>query len=93
MAKKLCVNINMFDLNQDVFVAENEEIKHIASVPIDRLSEIVYSLAGVNDGVEEIEINGNQEYIQPVGYEILEGLNKLYSEKNVRVYLNGEILN
>lgn len=93
MAKKLCVNISMFDFNQDVFMTDGEIIKHVASVPMERLSEIIYSLTGTEDGIEEIEINGNQEYIQPVGYEILEGLNKLYSDKNVRVYLNGEVFN
>lgn len=93
MAKKLLVNINMFTIDQDVFEADDDNIKHIASVPIDRIGEIIYSLANAKDSIEEIEIDGNQDYIQKVGFEVLEGLEKLYSNKNVRVKLNGEVFN
>ena len=93
MAKKLLININMFAIDQDVFEADGDNLKHIASVPIDRISEMIYSLANAKDGIEEIEIDGNQDYIQKVGLEVLEGLEKLYSNKNVRVKLNGEVFN
>lgn len=94
MAKKLLVIINLFAIDQDVFEADGDNnLKHIASVPIDRIGEMIYSLAGAKDGIEEIEIDGNQDYIQKVGFEVLEGLEKLYSNKNVRVKLNGEVFN
>lgn len=93
MAKKLCVNIDMFTINQNIFIADDDKVKLIASVPVDRVGEIVYSLAGAKDGIEEIEIDGNQDYIQKVGFEVLEGLEELYSNKNVRVKLNGEVFN
>lgn len=93
MAKKLLIMINIFAVNQDVFEADGDNLKHIASVPIDQIGEMVYSLANAKDGIEEIEIDGNQDYIQKVGLEVLEGLEKLYSNKNVRVKLNGEVFN
>lgn len=93
MAKKLLVIINLFAIDQDVFEADGDNLKHIASVPIDRIGEMIYSLANAKDGIEEIEIDGNQDYIQKVGLEVLEGLEKLYSNKNVRVKLNGEVFN
>jgi hypothetical protein len=45
MVKKLFVKVDMFSFNQDIFLADDENIKHIASVPIDRLSETLYALA------------------------------------------------
>ena len=92
MAKKLCVKINMFDANQQIFIAKDDEIKYIASAPMDRISELAYSLAGERE-VDEIEVDGNPDFIQQIGMEILEGLEKFYSDKNVRVKLNGEIFN
>ena len=93
MAKKLLVMINMFAMNQDVFEADGDNFKHVASVPVDRIGEMIYSLANAKDGIDEIEIDGDQNYIQKIGFEVLEGLEKLYSNKNVRVKLNGEVFN
>ncbi len=93
MAKKLLVNINMFAFDQSVFEIDGDTVKQIASIPINQIGEMVYSLANTEDGIEEIEIDGNQNYIQKVGIEVLEKLTKLYSDKNVRVKLNGEVFN
>lgn len=92
MAKKLCVKINMFDANQELFLAEDGEIKHVGSVPMDRISEAAYSMAGAR-GVDEIEVDGNPDFIQQIGMEILEGLEKFYSKENVRIKLNGKVFN
>ena len=93
MAKKLCVKINMFDANQEIFIAEDDDkIKHIASAPMDRISELAYSLAGKKE-VDEIEVDGSKDLIQQIGMEILEGLEKFYSDKKVRIKLNGEVFN
>lgn len=89
---KMFVKVDMFTINQDVFLEHGGEIKHIASVPTDKLGEIVYSLVNSKDGIEEIEIDGNQKYIEKIGQEVLEGLNKNYSN-NVRVKLNGKVSN
>lgn len=93
MAKKLLININMFSFDQDVFETDGDSVKHIASVPIDQINEMVYSFVNTKESIEEIEIDGNQDFIQKIGYEILEGLEKIYSNKNVRVKLNGEVFN
>lgn len=92
MAKKLCINVHMFDMNQDIFIAENGAIEKLASVPANEIGNTVYSIAKSKD-IEEIEVNGNQNFIQQIGYEILEELEKLYSNENVRVKLNGEVFN
>lgn len=92
MAKKLFIKIDMFNLNQDVLLTQDNDIEKIASVPIDSVGKIVCSLAGEKN-VEEIEIDGNQEYIQKVGLEVLEGLENYYTDRNVRIKLNGKVFN
>lgn len=92
MVKKLFVKVDMFSFNQDIFLADDENIKHIASVPIDRLSETLYALADAQQ-IESIDIQGENEFIQKIGYEVLEGLKNNYSNENVRITLNGEVFN
>ena len=89
---KICVKVEMFSMNQDIYIADNGEVKHIATVPMDRVGEMVFSLAGTHN-IDEVEINGNTEYIQQIGYDILDGMEKFYSNKNVRVKLNGKVFN
>ena len=91
MAKKLLININMFRVNQDVYEIDGDHANYLASLPLDEVSRAVYAFG--NGDIEEVEVDGNTDFIQKIGYEIIDELNKYYSDRNVRVKLNGEIFN
>lgn len=93
MASKLFVNIDMFTINQDISLIDNGEVKYLMSVPIENLDKAIYSLVGSNNNINDIELHGNKQYIQKTGYKILEGLNKIYADRNVRITINGEVFN
>ena len=86
---KLLVNINMFSLNQNIFIEEHGEIKPVASVPMDQISDLIITFKDV----EEIEIDGNQKFIEKIGMEVLEKYKQKYSNSNVRFKLNGKVFN
>ena len=86
---KLLVNINMFSLNQNIFIEEHGEIKPVASVPMDQINDLIITFKDV----EEIEIDGNQNFIEKIGMEVLEKYKQKYSNSNVRFKLNGKVFN
>lgn len=93
MAKKLIVKINMFSINQSIYtIDENSKIKIISDIPLDKLSDYIYSITG-SDEIEEIELDGPEAYIQKYGFDILENLSQNYSNRKVKVKLNGEVFN
>ena len=89
MAKKILVNINMFSMNQDVYIEENGEIKPVASVPMDQIGDLILTFKNV----DEIEIDGNQGFIEKIGIELLDKYKQKYSNFNVRIKLNGKVFN
>ena len=94
MAKKLMIHMNMFSLNQAIYLShEDGKIEIIDNIPTDKISETVYGLIGPNDWIEEIELDGPTSYIQKYGFDILEYLEKNYANRNVRIYLNGTLFN
>ena len=93
MAKKLIVKINMFSINQSIYtIDENSKIKIISDIPLNKLSEYVYDITSSED-IEEIELDGPETYIQKYGFDILENLSQNYSDRKVKVKLNGEVFN
>ena len=92
MAKKLCVHIHLFSFNQDVFMADGNDVKRIASTSIDRLNDVITTTMQDNE-IDEIELNGDEQYIQSIAYRLLEGIEKFYSNENVRITINGEVFN
>lgn len=99
MAKKLFVKINMFDANQSIFLAdENDDIKLIATPSINEINNIVFGLISPSSeddsDIKEIEFNGNEKYIKNCGQDILNELVRKYSNRrDLRVLINGKILN
>lgn len=92
MAKKIFTKINMFDLNQQVFLADGEDIKLISTPTMAEMKGLIFSLLDSNT-IQELEFDGNEKYIQAVGMDILEDLTKKYSNRNVRILINGKIFN
>ncbi len=91
MAKKIFTKISMFDLNQQIFISDGNEIKMVANPPMEKVRETLFAL--MEPDVEEVEFNGNEKYIKAIGNNLLNDLIIKYSDRNVRVLLNGKILN
>lgn len=91
MAKIMYVGLNMFSFKQDIFVREDDNsIKHLISVPLDKLGETICNYL-TDEDIGTIEINGNEEYSNQLLYDLNYLLTTAYSERNVRVLLNGEV--
>ena len=91
MAKKIFTKISMFDLNQQIFLADGDNITMVANPPMENVKETLFAL--MEPDIEEVEFNGSEKYIKAIGNEIINELVRKYSDRNVRVLINGKILN
>lgn len=92
MANKLFIGIDMFTVNQDILLVSETGITTLASVPVESVGNLAYSLIDSNN-IEEIEINGNKKYTKKVAHDIINALQRNYSKRNVRITTNGEVFN
>ena len=88
MAKKLLININMFDRYSPIYYVEDDQPIRVTTVPIDELVNYVLYNDRWNTGIEEIEIDGNKNFIQKIGQ-----WQSKFSNRNVRILINGEVFN
>lgn len=94
MAKKLLININMFDRYSPIYYVEDDQPIRVTTVPIDELVNYVLYNDRWNTGIEEIEIDGNRNFIQKIGQDFInEWQSKFSNNRNVRIVLNGEVFN
>ena len=93
MAKTLLVSINLFDFNQTVCVFDNTQMYKRFSVPMEELEDAICSLVSTENNIEDINIEGQQDFIQTIGNELLTRFNQNYSNMNVRIILNGKVFN
>lgn len=94
MAKKLLININMFDRYSPIYYVEDDQPIRVTTVPIDELVKYVLYNDRWNTGIEEIEIDGNKNFIQKIGQDFInEWQSKFSNNRNVRIVLNGEVFN
>lgn len=91
MAHKAIINVNMFDLYQMVYLVDdnNKPVKSMSVLLGDLVNYVLYKEKDIN----EIEIDGNKNFIQKIGLDFLTECNKNYSNRNVRIILNGEVFN
>ena len=83
----------MFSMSQSIYkVSDDGEMENIAATSIDNIPEAVSVLMESFD-VDEIELDGPGKFIEKCGYDILEELKQNYTNKNVRINLNGTLLN
>lgn len=83
----------MFNLNQPIFLADTEsDIKMVAQPEIFQVGDTLFALMEENT-IDEIEFNGNEKYIHSIGEEWVKNLKSKYSNRNVRITINGEIFN
>ena len=83
----------MFDLNQPIFLADTEaDIKMVAQPEIWQIENTLFALME-NNPIDEIEFNGNEKYIQSIGEEWVKNLKSKYSNRKVRISINGKVFN
>ncbi len=93
MAKKLLININMFDRYSPIYYVEDDQPIRVTTVPIDELVNYVLYNDRWNTGIEEIEIDGNKNFIQKIGQDFINEWQSKFSNRNVRILINGEVFN
>lgn len=89
---KLYIGIDMFNMNQTLFLEREGEVGQAVAVPLNQLNQTIYHLIN-EENINEIYIGGNQDFIEKIGYEILDELKLNYSNKNVRIKANDKVLN
>ena len=95
MAKNLLINFNLFDANQKIYLLDTENqtaTTLISSVPVNEINNVIGGLIST-ENIEGIDLRGHEQYIAEFGNSVLNELVKKYSDRNVRIYLNGEIFN
>ena len=89
---KLYISIALFDLYQDIFLVTKDSVNLYSKVTMEDIPELVYSALSKDDfSIDEIELHGNPEYCEKTGYEIESLIKQRYSDRNVRISINGEI--
>ena len=84
----------MFEMNQSIFLADsNDDIQLISQVPLNEIPSILFSLLNDNNDIEEIEFRGNRDFITPTTETTLKNLKSKYSNRNVRISINGKVFN
>lgn len=79
----------MFTLNQRILLVRDSSATVIASPPLDQVKEVL-DAALDQYKISEINFAGNENYIKDF---ILYALKTKYSDRNVRILVNGKILN
>lgn len=86
MDKYLIANINMFSLNNQVFLVDDftREPRQIGSYSLANLPQALVQIAYDND-VNIIKIAGNNKYSEKISDEIAIQENLLFREKKIKV--------
>ena len=95
MDKRIVIKLNMFILNQEISLinADNDkEITNTISVPIDKIDDTIEEFVQTNN-IDEIYVEGNKKFAKAIINDLQSILTYKYSEKKVRIYLNGKICN
>lgn len=77
---KIVVFFQPFSVMQNIAVYKNNEMVHTTQVDIERVSNVIKGLASQYD-IKEVDLKGNQEYLEKFKAEILTN----YSLLNVNI--------
>lgn len=83
----------MFDMYQQIYYIENDNVTRTTTAMTDNLADFILYNERWNKDVDEIEIDGNKAFIKKIGQDILTKFNNQFSNRNVRILINGEVLN
>lgn len=90
---KVVINVNMFDMYQQIYYIDNNNITRTTTVMTDNLVDYILYNDQWNKDVDEIEIDGNKSFIQKIGRDFIKKWQSQFSNRNVRILINGEVFN
>ena len=83
----------MFSMSHPVFLADTQgDIKLIAQPSLEELQHVLFSTMYSTE-IDEIELDGDEKYIEAIGLNMLTDLAQKYSNRNVRIRINGKVFN
>lgn len=83
MAKSLYCKINLFTMPQTVILFDEDNVVQSYNTNIEELSNIINGIILSVEDIVKIEFYGHRDFI--------EGLSKKITNRNVRIYINGEV--
>ncbi len=90
---KIIVNVNMFDMYQTVYYIANDKPTKVTSVMTNNIVNFVLNDEHWSKDVDEIELDGNKHFVQKIGQALITELQSKFSNRNVRILINGEVFN
>lgn len=90
---KIVVSVNMFDMYQTIYYVENDKPTKVTSVMTDNIVNFILYNDQWNKGVDEIEIDGNKHFVKKIGNDLVTEFQRQFSNRNVRILINGEVFN
>ena len=93
MAKKILIDLNFVGTNHLYVVDENNDIQPIRFGVIQDIKFTLDQLLQENDNIQDIYLTGQENYAQGFQKELLNDVVKKYSNRNVRIRINGKIFN
>lgn len=90
---KIMINVNMFDMYQTVYYIENDKPTKVTSIMTNNIVNFVLHDEQWSKNVDEIELDGNKHFIEKIGNDLITELQTKFSNKNVRILINGEVFN
>lgn len=83
----------MFDMYQTVYYVENDKPTKVTSIMTDNIVNFVLHDEHWSKDVDEIELDGNKHFVQKIGKDLITELQSKFSNRNVRILINGEVFN
>lgn len=81
---KICCELNLFDLKQNVYIVDNKEVKFATATTMDELPKVVSTLCKERD-INEVVIIGNEACGGAIADSILIYSNKNYAMNNIEI--------
>lgn len=95
MAKRLIVDFNLFDGDQNIYLVEDGgKVLSMSSKPVDLITEELTYLMNQHEDIDGVDLRGYDSYLKEFGSNLLNTLMTKYSNnKEMRIYINGKIFN
>ena len=95
MAKRLIVDFNLFDGNQNIYLVEDSgKVLSMSSKPVDLIPEELTYLMNQHEDIDGVDLRGYESYLKEFGSHLLNTLITKYSNnREMRIYINGKIFN
>ena len=88
---KMLIDINMFNINQTVFLMKNnQKVENFKVSLTDLIPHIAATLDAEKD-ISEIEFQGHMTFLTQLTTDLITLLKTKYADRNVRIITNGKV--